>query len=103
MAKQNGPSGKLISTRTINSYLSGVAHLLEPYFPNVREARKNPLVVKTLRGAGKMVGRPVARKLPVEDHHFLALYLKLKKLGLFQQPPFSLPLLYHFPLSHSYI
>ena len=48
MAKQNGPSGKLISTRTITSYLSGVAHLLEPYFPNVREARKNLLVVKTL-------------------------------------------------------
>jgi hypothetical protein len=81
MVKQTGPSGKLISIRTITSYLSGLAHHLEPFYPSVRDARKHPMVVNTLCGAEQTDGQPIVQKSPIEDAHLLLL---LKKFGASQ-------------------
>jgi hypothetical protein len=47
---------------TVDSYLSGIVHQLEPYFPNIREVRLSFLVKRTLRGCRRMRGTPVKRK-----------------------------------------
>src|SRR5260370_13266503 len=77
MVRQSGPSGKTLSIRTITSYLSGIAHHLEPFYPIIRSVRKHPLVVKTLQGAEKTDGRSISRKLPIEDEHLRLLIAKL--------------------------
>ena len=71
------PSGKTLSICTITSYLSGIAHHLEPFYPIIRSVRKHPLVVKTLQGAEKTDGRSISRKLPIEDEHLRLLVTKL--------------------------
>ncbi len=78
MACQTGPSGKTISIQTISSYLSGIAHHLEPFYPSIWSIRKHPLVIKTLQGAEKTDGHSVLQKLPIEDDH---LHLLVSKLG----------------------
>ena len=78
MAWQTGPLGKLISVRTITSYLSGIAFHLEPSYPHIRDIRKNPLILQAIRGVEKKVGQPIKRKLPIKDVH---LQLLLHKLG----------------------
>src|SRR5260221_10145468 len=78
MARQIGPSGKPISIHTILSYLSGIAHHLEPFYPSVRSIRKHPLVVKTLQGVEKTDGHSITHKLLIEDKH---LHLLVTKLG----------------------
>src|SRR5258708_10185397 len=77
MAHQIGPSGKPISIRMITSYLSGIAHHLEPFYPSIRSIRKHPLVVKTLQGAAKTDGLLISRKLAIEDEHLRLLVTKL--------------------------
>jgi len=78
MACQTGPLGQLISIQTINSYLLGISHHLQPYFPNVSEARRHPLVVDTLCGSEKTDGQPFMQKLPLNDTH---LHRLIDKLG----------------------
>ena len=73
MSKQHNTKGKLISPRTISSYLSGVANTLEPYFPDVRKHRRHPFVIKTLRGAEKLDGRPITRKRALDDDDLMLL------------------------------
>ena len=51
-----------INPRSVNTYLSGIIQQLEPYFPNVREARNSLLVKRTLRGCMRMKGTAVGRK-----------------------------------------
>ncbi|TEB31123.1 hypothetical protein FA13DRAFT_1566946, partial [Coprinellus micaceus] len=50
-----------INPRTVSSYLSGICHALEPDFPHVREVRRSPLVVRTLRGAMRSRGSAIQR------------------------------------------
>ncbi len=76
MARQTGPSRKLISICTITSYLSGISHHLEPFYPNIQPIRKHPLVVKTLHGAEKTDGQMITHKLPIEDVHLRLLVSK---------------------------
>src|SRR5258708_4578907 len=71
------PSGKTLSICTITSYLSGIAHHLEPFYSIIQSVRKHPLVVKTLQGAEKTDGRLISRKLPIEDEHLRLLVTKL--------------------------
>jgi len=54
-----------IKPDSVDSYLSGIAHQLEPYFPDVRQARSSSLVKRTLRGCKHMRGTPTERKLPL--------------------------------------
>jgi len=54
-----------INPRSVDSYLSGICNQLEPYFPEVRQNRKSPLVVRTLAGAKCYRGTPTQRKSPL--------------------------------------
>lgn len=51
-----------INPRSVNSYLSGIVHQLEPYFPSVRAARNSRLVSKTLAGCMRRHSSPTQRK-----------------------------------------
>ncbi|KAJ3969354.1 hypothetical protein EV361DRAFT_972395 [Lentinula raphanica] len=54
-----------IEPRSVDSYLSGICNQLEPYFPNVRVARKSDLVSRTLKGCKRLRSKPIHRKLPL--------------------------------------
>jgi hypothetical protein len=54
-----------IEPRSVDSYLSGIANKLELYFPQVREARRSALVVRTLKGCKRRHSRPIRRKEPL--------------------------------------
>jgi len=58
-----------IEPRSVDSYLSGICHQLESYFPDIRTARSSPLVKRTLRGCKRMKSSPINRKcaLTLED------------------------------------
>ncbi|KIJ28304.1 hypothetical protein M422DRAFT_107012, partial [Sphaerobolus stellatus SS14] len=48
---------------TVGTYLSGICHLLEPYFPDIRIARSSPMVSRSLAGMKKLRGlQPTRRK-----------------------------------------
>ena len=51
-----------ISPKSVSSYLSGLCHQLEPYFPNVRPVRHSPLVERTLKGCKRLKGVATKRK-----------------------------------------
>lgn len=51
-----------IKPDSVGTYLSGICHLLEPYFPNVREACHSSIVTRTLKGCKRLKGTPIARK-----------------------------------------
>src|SRR5258708_2151970 len=48
MACQLGLSRKLISIRTITSYLSRIAFYLEPSYPYIHNIRKHPLITQMI-------------------------------------------------------
>ena len=54
-----------IKPSSVDSYLSGICNQLEPFFPNVRAARKSPLVSRTLAGCKRTLGTAVVRKRPL--------------------------------------
>ena len=54
-----------IKPESVDSYLSGVVHQLEPYFPDIRKACSSPLVKRTLHGCKRMRGSPMRRKGPL--------------------------------------
>lgn len=62
-----------IQPRSVNSYLSGISNQLEPYFPNVRTARKSALVSRTLAGAQKQFSNPTSRKQPLAIENLSAI------------------------------
>lgn len=45
-----------------NSYLSGICHQLEPYFPTIRQMQKSSIVHQTLQGCMRLHGSPTSRK-----------------------------------------
>ena len=51
-----------IKPDSVDTYLSGICHQLEPYFPNVRENRKSMLCKRTLAGCKRLRGVPTTRK-----------------------------------------
>lgn len=46
----------------VDTYLSGICHQLEPYFPSVREIHKSMLCKRTLTGCKHLRGTPTKRK-----------------------------------------
>ncbi|KAJ8591095.1 hypothetical protein M405DRAFT_694025, partial [Rhizopogon salebrosus TDB-379] len=54
-----------IEPRSVDSYLSGIANKLELYYPSVREARRSPLVTRTLRGCKRRHSKPIRQKEPL--------------------------------------
>jgi len=65
-----------IEPRSVDSYLSGICHQLESYFPDIRAARSSPLVKRTLRGCKRMKSNPVVRKraLTLDDLGMVIIY-----------------------------
>jgi hypothetical protein len=54
-----------IKPQSVDSYLSGISHQLEPYFPEVRRNRKSRLVSLTLKGCMRLRNSPALRKAPL--------------------------------------
>ena len=51
-----------IEPRSVLNYLSGICQQLEPYFDNVRTARRSALVERTMKGCLRLKGSPTKRK-----------------------------------------
>ena len=51
-----------IKPDSVDSYLSGICHQLEPYFPSVRTTRKSVICKRTLAGCKRLRGVPTKRK-----------------------------------------
>jgi hypothetical protein len=62
-----------IKPDSVDTYLSGICHQLEPYFPNVRDIRKSILCKRTLTGCKRLRGVPTNRKraLTMHDLHIV--------------------------------
>jgi hypothetical protein len=60
-----------IKPDSVNSYLSGICHQLEPYFPSVRTIRNSMICKRTLAGCQRLRGTPTRRKRPLtkDDLH----------------------------------
>ncbi|KAG2743561.1 hypothetical protein P692DRAFT_20666066, partial [Suillus brevipes Sb2] len=54
-----------IEPRSVDNYLSGIANRLEFMFPDVRVARRSPLVTRTLQGCKRRLSKPVRQKIPL--------------------------------------
>lgn len=62
-----------IKPPSVDSYLSGICNQLEPFYPDVREARRHRLVSRTLRGCKKLRGSATRRKRPLHRSELAAL------------------------------
>lgn len=62
-----------IKPRSVDSYLSGICNQLEPFYPDVREARHHRLVTRTLRGCKRLRGTATQRKHPLHRDELAAL------------------------------
>ena len=51
-----------IKPDSVGTYLSGICHQLEPYFPDVRSSRNSALVHRTLQGCKRIRAVPTSRK-----------------------------------------
>ena len=51
-----------IKPDSVDGYLSGICHQLEPYFPSVRSVRKSMICKRTLAGCKRLRGVPTIRK-----------------------------------------
>jgi hypothetical protein len=51
-----------IKPDSVDSYLSGICHQLEPYFPSVRTIRNSVICKRTLAGCKRLRGVPTNRK-----------------------------------------
>ncbi|KZV92828.1 hypothetical protein EXIGLDRAFT_587257, partial [Exidia glandulosa HHB12029] len=54
-----------ISPKSVQSYLSGICHSLEPFHPTVRSIRSSDVVRRTLTGCLKRAGKDTVRKSPL--------------------------------------
>ncbi|KAF7970636.1 hypothetical protein HWV62_23360 [Athelia sp. TMB] len=62
-----------IKPSSVDSYLSGICNQLEPFFPDVRDARRHRLVTRTLRGCKKLRAVATRRKRPLRRAELAAL------------------------------
>ncbi|KAL7279056.1 hypothetical protein ACG7TL_006891 [Trametes sanguinea] len=51
-----------IEPRSVEAYLSGICSELEPWFPDVRAARRSSIVSRTLKGCKRLHSKPIQRK-----------------------------------------
>ena len=51
-----------IKPDSVDTYLSGICHQLEPYFPSVRTTRQSMICKRTLAGCKRLRGVPTVRK-----------------------------------------
>src|SRR5262249_38215834 len=55
-----------IKPQSVESYLSGICHGLEPFYLHVRDSRRHRLVTQTLAGCKKLYAAPTQRKTPLQ-------------------------------------
>jgi hypothetical protein len=67
-----------IEPRSVDKYLSGISHELEPFYPDVRKNRKSMLVSRTLKGCKRLYSKPTRRKQPLSVSQ---LKLAIESLG----------------------
>jgi hypothetical protein len=67
-----------IKPDSVDTYLSGICHQLEPYFPSVRTTRKSMICKRTLAGCKRLKGLPTVRKraLTMDDLRRIVDYYK---------------------------
>lgn len=58
-------TGQPISPRSIEAYLSGIAHSLQPLHPKVREITNHETVRAVLKGCKRQFSKPITRKEPL--------------------------------------
>lgn len=63
-----------INPKSVDTYLSGIANMLESHFPDVRAARKSALVSRALQGAKRRFGVPTVRKLPLTISNLISVF-----------------------------
>ncbi|KAF8239838.1 hypothetical protein L208DRAFT_1385452 [Tricholoma matsutake] len=68
-----------IKPDSVNSYLSGVANQLEPFFPNIRTHRNSNLVKCMMAGCRRRFGSPIKCKQPLSKSD---LKVVIEKLGV---------------------
>jgi hypothetical protein len=68
-----------IKPDSVNSYLSGVANQLEPFFPGARVHRNSNLIKRTVAGCRRRFGSPIKRKQPLSKSD---LKVVIEKLGM---------------------
>jgi integrase len=65
-----------ISANSLPTYLSGICSGLEHIFPDIRDVRKHPIVIRTLKGCKKMHGKPIRRKRSIGRHEIAPIIQK---------------------------
>ena len=60
-----------IKPDSVDTYLSGICHQLEPYFPSIRGIRNSMLCKRTLTGCKRLHGVPTIRKRALTLHDLL--------------------------------
>ena len=68
-----------IKPDSVNTYLSGICHQLEPFFPYVHQSRKSKLVKGTLRDCKRLHGSTITRKLPLSVSNIELIFSALCK------------------------
>ncbi|THU78864.1 hypothetical protein K435DRAFT_876172 [Dendrothele bispora CBS 962.96] len=66
-----------IKPPSVSTYLSGICHDLEPFYPHVREARVHSLVRKTLKGCKKRHQYAAKRKRALERDEMLSVHQQM--------------------------
>jgi hypothetical protein len=71
-----------IKPDSVDTYLSGICHQLEPYFPSVRTTRKSMICKRTLAGCKRLRGVPTVwkRALTMDDLHRVVDHYKSSNL-----------------------
>ncbi|EJD39637.1 hypothetical protein AURDEDRAFT_36620, partial [Auricularia subglabra TFB-10046 SS5] len=65
-----------IAAKSVRTYLSGIAHSLEPFYPHVRASRSADLVRNTVAGCIKMSSHHVTRKSLLSRHDLGRMFQK---------------------------
>jgi hypothetical protein len=60
-----------IKPESVDSYLSGICNLLEPFHPDIRARRTATLVSRTLKGCKRLHNTPVRRRSPLLPEQIL--------------------------------
>ena len=66
-----------IKPESVNAYLSGLVHVLETHFPEIRAARNHLLVTRTLAGCRRRFGTATLRKAPLSSADLENVVLRL--------------------------
>jgi hypothetical protein len=67
-----------INSKSVDSYLSGIANQMEAFFPDVQKNRNSALISCTLKGTKKRHGSPIHHKTPLSIEDLQVVFNDLK-------------------------